>query len=264
VADSTWNPFFWRWPDEFRKSIRDGTPLWLDMDVVPEYLRPQRDEANPVRKRMMKEKLDTVRFRRYLEAVLVSALTSFFTIMKGDDDIWMVFNGTLSGLNSALWAPWFCLPNATTRMMIIEPGTFIADVDIGEMLLNFFLDPRIRRFSGVDFTKFYPEELDDTKKVIWGKWNRCAMGFCPCPFFTIQALAWLEEKIFGNRNDLENVFHWEALKMNLPGSATYNPSKPWVYKERKCDGKIAADCLVYVDDLRSTGRSEEECWRATR
>jgi hypothetical protein len=44
VADSTcwlWGGgstlFLWRWPDEFRKSIRDGTSLWLDMDVVPEY-----------------------------------------------------------------------------------------------------------------------------------------------------------------------------------------------------------------------------------
>jgi hypothetical protein len=51
--------------------------------------------------------------------------------------------------------------------------------------------------------------------------------------------------------------------MNLSGSATYNPIKPRVYKERECDGKIAADCLVYVDDLRPTGPSEEECWRAT-
>jgi hypothetical protein len=75
VADITWwlwdgasTPFFWCWPDEFRNSIRDGTQLWLDMDVVPEYRRPQRDEANPVRKRMMKEKLDTVRFRRYVES----------------------------------------------------------------------------------------------------------------------------------------------------------------------------------------------------
>jgi hypothetical protein len=59
---------------------------------------------------------------------------------------------------------------------------------------------------------------------------------------------------------MENVFHWESLKMNLPGSATYNPSKPWVYKERECDGKIGADCLVYVDDLRPTGPSDEECW----
>jgi hypothetical protein len=215
-------------------------------------------------KRMMKDKVDNVRFRRYVEAVLVSAFTSFFAVMKGDDDIRMVFNGTLSGLNSALWAPWFCLPTATTHMRIFEPRTFMADVGIGEMFLNFFLDPRIRLFAGVDFTKFYPEELDETKKVIWERCNQCAMCFRPCPFVTIQSLAWLEENFFGNRNDLENVFHWESLKMNLMGSATYDPRKPWAYKERECDGKIATDCLVYVDDLRPTGPSEEECWRATR
>jgi hypothetical protein len=194
----------------------------------------------------------------------VSALTSFFAVMKGDDDIRMVFNGTLSGLNSALWTPWFCLQNTTTHMRIVETGTFMADVDIGKMFLNFFLDPRIRRFAGVDFTKFYLEELDETNKFIWERWNRCAMGFRLCPFVTIKALAWLQEKVFANRNDLENVFHWESLKVNLPGSATYDPSKPWVYNERECDGKITADCLVYVDDLRPTGPSEEESWRATR
>jgi hypothetical protein len=91
VADSTWwlwdgrlTPFFWRWPDEFRNSIRDGTPLWLDMEVVPEYRRPQRDEANPVWKRTMKEKLDTVRFRRYVESGLISALTRFLAVMEGE------------------------------------------------------------------------------------------------------------------------------------------------------------------------------------
>jgi hypothetical protein len=159
------------------------------MDVVPAYQLPQRDEENPVRKMMMKEKLDTVRFRWYVESVLVSALTNFFDVMKGDYDIRMVFNGTLSVLNAALCAPLFCLPNATTHVRIFEPRTFMEDVDIVEMFLNFFLDPRIRWFAGVDFTKFYPEELDEIKKVIWERWNRCAMGFRPCPFVTIQALA---------------------------------------------------------------------------
>jgi hypothetical protein len=113
------------------------------MDVVPEYRRPQRDETNPAQKRMMKEKIDDVPFRRYVESVLVSALTSFFDVMKGEYDIRMVFNGPLSGLNVALWALWFCLPNATTHMRIVEPGTFMADVDIGEMFVNFCLDPWI-------------------------------------------------------------------------------------------------------------------------
>jgi hypothetical protein len=149
-------------------------------------------------------------------------------------------------------------------MRIVEPGTFMTDVYIGEMFQNFFLDPRIRWFAGLDFTKLYPEELDEIKKVIWEKWNHCDMGFRPCHFITIQALAWLEKKIFGDRNDLENVFHWDSLKMNLPGSAKYHPIKPWVYKERECHGNIAADCLVYVDDLRPTVPSEEDFWRSTR
>jgi hypothetical protein len=84
------------------------------------------------------------------------------------------------------------------------------------MFLNLFLDPRIRRFAGVDFSKLLPEELDEVKKIIWERWNRCAMGFRPCPFVTIEALAWLEENIFGDRNDLDSVFHWESLKMKLP------------------------------------------------
>jgi hypothetical protein len=43
----------------------------------------------------MKETLYTVRFRYYVEAGLISALTSFFAVTKGDDDIRMVFNGSL-------------------------------------------------------------------------------------------------------------------------------------------------------------------------
>jgi hypothetical protein len=43
----------------------------------------------------------------------------------------------------------------------------MVDVDISEMFLNFFLDPRIRRFAGVYFTKFYPEKLDKARRSSW-------------------------------------------------------------------------------------------------
>ena len=49
--------------------------------------------------------------------------------------------------------------------------------------------------------------------------------------------------------------------MNLPGRANYNPSKPWVFKVR-ADGSMAADLFIYTDDLRLTGPTSEECWRA--
>ena len=50
--------------------------------------------------------------------------------------------------------------------------------------------------------------------------------------------------------------------MNLPGSADYDPRLPWVSKVRMCDSLIACDVFIYVDDLRITGMTEEEAWRA--
>jgi hypothetical protein len=46
--------------------------------------------------------------------------------------------------------------------------------------------------------------------------------------------------------------------------SSYSPSKPWVYKMRSSDGRIAADVMTYIDDARPTGPSEEECWQADR
>jgi hypothetical protein len=36
-----------------------------------------------------------------------------------------------------------------------------------------------------------------------------------------------------------------------------------VYKARR-DGSIACDVHVYVDDLRTTGSTEKECWAASQ
>jgi hypothetical protein len=36
----------------------------------------------------------------------------------------------------------------------------------------------------------------------------------------------------------------------------------WVVKVRE-DGRVDADFLIYMDDLRPIGPNEEECWRAT-
>jgi hypothetical protein len=114
VADCTWwewdggsTLFFWRWPEEFRVSVRDGTRLWIHEDKLPKYRRPQRDVSEVTMKRAMIQKLLKVKTRRYFEEGLVSALTSFFAVPKGADDIRMVYDGTASGLNEALWAPWF-------------------------------------------------------------------------------------------------------------------------------------------------------------
>jgi hypothetical protein len=129
-------PFFLQFSTGFRNFIQDGTPVWLDSDLLPRYRKPQWDEPDPHRKGKMKEKWRTVWERRYLESGLITVLTSFFAVTNGYFDIRLVFNGTLLGFNAALRAPWFCLPNVNSHLLIVESGTFMADVDIGEIILN--------------------------------------------------------------------------------------------------------------------------------
>jgi len=61
----------------------------------------KRKGATPVVHELMKEKLKSVRDRRYVKAGQVKSLTSFFAVPKGEDDIRMVYDGTKSGLNDS-------------------------------------------------------------------------------------------------------------------------------------------------------------------
>ena len=76
-------------------------------------------------------------------------------------------------------------------------------------------------------------------------------------------MMWALEVIFGDRRNAANVFCFDRVELNLPGSLEYNPARPWVYKVRQ-DGVIAADAHCYVDDVRATGPSEKDCWRASQ
>jgi hypothetical protein len=131
----------------------------------------------------------------------------------------------------------------------------MVDVDIGDTFLNFFLDPNLRNFAGVDLKKFFPEHGGEGE--VW--WVRCAhiaMGLRPSPFTTAQIIAWLEEIIFGYRREKGNVFTWDIAKLNLPGRLDYDPFMPWAYKLMLDDGKIAVYFLLYIDDTRPTRPTE--------
>jgi hypothetical protein len=104
-------------------------------------------------------------------------------VEKGSDDIPMVYDGSASGLNDLLWAPWFPLPTLETLLRSVEPGTFMPDNDVGEMFLNFMLHKDVRKLCGVNFTLYYPEELKESGlKVLWEeRWQRCTMGLRTYP-----------------------------------------------------------------------------------
>jgi len=195
--------------------------------------------------------------------------TSFFSVPKGADDIRMVYDASRSGLNSAIWVPGFPLPTTNTHLRSVEPGTWLADLDIGEMFLNFPLDGSLRALCGVDLTHYgkclggAEAELEDWELRSFA-WVRCAMGLRPSPYQAVQGALIAEEVILGNREDPGNIFGWDKVVLNLPGARDYDPSRAWVYKVRLKDGRVAPDLVTYVDDQRVSAPTKLDGWKASR
>lgn len=74
--------------------------------------------------------------RNHVKSGFVKSLTCFFAVSKGDGDIRIVYDATKSGLNEALWAPNFPLPNATSVLRNVGSGTNFGDIDLGEMFFK--------------------------------------------------------------------------------------------------------------------------------
>ena len=249
--------FFWRW-GEFLKSVRDGADIFV-RGTLPQCKEKQRVPKDPEILRKVQEKLSDVRNKGYIDKGNVSSVTSFFEVPKGDSDIRMVYNGTSSGLNDAVWAPWFSLPTVESHLRAVTNDTFMCDCDLSEMFLNFLLPELIREFAGVDFTNLFPDEVKDKTKKLWERWTRMLMGFKPSPYCTTRDVKRIEEFLKGSKDNPRNPFRWYKVVLNLPGMKKYDPSLPWVFKIRT-DGKMAGDLFIYIDDLRVAASNEVDAW----
>jgi hypothetical protein len=89
------------------------------------------------------------------------------------------------------------------------------------------------------------------------------MGLRDSPYHSLQWQVRLKFKVYGDRKVLNNPFHLNRVKFNLPGSMGYRSDLPWVMKIR-VDGHLAAEIFVYVDDGRPTGHSSRLTWAAAR
>jgi hypothetical protein len=56
------------------------------------------------------------------------------------------------------------------------------------------------------------------------------MGLRSLPFQWVQAMGIAKEVIQGDPTDFKNVFWWDLVELNLPGSEGYDRSRPWVAK----------------------------------
>ena len=112
---------FWRWPIESRIWARDGLPIYF-RGPPPAYRKSQPSEPDVLIKQQVREKLCKFTTRGYIRPGTVNSLISYFTVPKGETDICLVFDGTKSGLNAAIWAPTFTLPTVDSLLPCIERG----------------------------------------------------------------------------------------------------------------------------------------------
>ena len=256
AADSSfweWNngsfPYFWRWQPEIKRDLRDGTSLWVYNSKLPSNTKPQRIPRDRGVFDLMVEKIVKVHKRNYIgKWGKILNLSHYFPVPKGEDDIRIVYDLSASGLNDALWAPRFWMPTMANIVDCAVHTSWFGDVDAAEMFLNFPLDIQMRKYCGVDISW----SSEDGSKV-WACWHRMAMGMRPSPWVTIRLLMWMMEVVVGDRKAVSNPFRWDSVKLNLPGSSSYDPSLPRVYKWNEISNALACECKFFCDDFRVVG-----------
>ena len=252
-------PFFWRWPQQYRKAVRDGSKCFVQKQLLPHYWKKQQWPQDPNHKAQVIKKLKKVRDRQYVtKTPSVKSLTGFFAVPKGESDIRMVYDATKCGLNAALWAPNFGLPTIDTVLRNADNQTWFGDIDLGEMFLNYFLDEDLQPYAGLDLKS----EFRDAEG--YERWERNLMGLRLSPFLCTQTFEWGADCIRGDRHALDNPFRWDKVMFNLPGQQTYNPTMPWVYKWDTVNQRLASFFETYIDDIRPGGAIETVACEASR
>jgi hypothetical protein len=184
---------------------------------------PQRDTKDPNIKAKVTSKLTKVRKRGYIAPGFVISLMGFFHVPKGDDDIRMVYHGLVSGLNDAMWVPRFVLPTLNTHLRSVEAGTFMADIYVREMFLNFVLHDAVQIYAGVDFTAYFPWEGG---AKVWETWQPAAVGLKSSPYQACQAMGFAEEKNTGFLEEPRKYFSVGSSKNEFAGLGKLQSKTP--------------------------------------
>jgi hypothetical protein len=81
----------------------------------------------------------------------------------------MVYDATWSGLNHCLWAPNFGMPAVDMLVHGISKNSWMVDLDISKMFLNFCVHPDLCPYYGVDLKPVFLEEASEGL-TLGGRW----------------------------------------------------------------------------------------------
>ena len=259
---------FWRWPKIYQDEMREGVPPYF-VGPPPSSTDRQPPYSSDLIRSQVLEKVESVTTKGYIEITLPSEVVKstmyMFHVPKGLDDVRMVYDGSKSGLNESLFAPWFHIHSVEMMCRSLLPEYWCGDNDYGEQFLNFNLHPTLQQYCFVDLTQLMGKRVGvgrAERSEVFGRWTRCAMGLRPSPYAAVKGALIARRLILGDRHDHSNPFHWSAVRLNQPGDIDYQSNLPWIMQVRH-DGDLAVAVCQYIDDLRTCARDERLAWRAS-
>jgi len=260
--------FFWRWHPGLQRIARDGFPSQISASL-PNSFRKARPPKSSIYKKILSKLIKSLS-RGYLipsKFSKINNLIDYFAVPKADD-IRMVQNGSSCGLNKAIWASNFWLPNANSMTRVLGYNYKAVDLDLGEMFLNFPLDKKLISYSGMDLSpykkdllEFLPGSGNNSSSNLYVVNGRNWMGLRPSPEWSCRFYYLAEEFIRGNEKEVENPLRWDRVILNLIGIPDFNPALPNVFKWNEKAQRLAGEIKAYVDDLRALGWSLEHAWQ---
>jgi hypothetical protein len=84
------------------------------------------------------------------------------------------------------------------------------------------------------------------------------------PYNSVRYLYLAEEFCQGDRKALKNPMRWDFVRLNLPGSKSFDSRLPRVFKWCAKACRIAGDICQCIDDERGSGHSLENAWQVHR
>ena len=241
---------FWRWPQVWQQEAWDGS-VAFHKRLPTRRLRFRGIPMEKWQEELEVKKLAKLVDRGYIEHGHVHTVIPRFAVPKGKDDIRLVWDLTLNGVNDTIYTPSFFLPTQDTITRRMHPGTWCGDFDVGEMFHNFRLAESERQYSGVHFSERYQARLRELGVSVapYMRWGTLMFGWQSSPFKANSMFERALEMAIGNPFNKASPFHFATVRLNLPGSDAYDPGGPRVVKIR-IDGLPGVEILVYVDDGR--------------
>ena len=228
---------------------------------LPQGRRRKSLKLTDDQREVVAKKIDGMVNRRYLTEGHVTSSLHYFAVPKGTTDVRIVYDGTSCGLNESLWAPNFFLPSSKSAALVLSfSTTWMADANFGEMFHNFPMDERIQKHSGVDVGQLRNHLTSGAGEMV--RWARLFMGMKPSPYNSVRHCYWCEEFARGDPARVTNPMRYDRIRLNLPGMTSYDPQLPKLMKWNELTGgggKVDGDITTFVDDVRMTGYSKENC-----